>query len=74
MDSIFRRKSGLFFARLVAPRRLKASSLFTDDLRDKESAKIEFEKAHFEALHVGENPVKYVVARSLGDLMAHQSD
>jgi type III restriction enzyme len=45
------------------------SSLFTDDLRDKESAKIECGKAHFHALAVGENPARYVVARSVGDLL-----
>lgn len=45
------------------------SSLFADDLRDKESAKIECGKAHFKALAVGENPARYVVARSVGDLM-----
>ena len=45
------------------------SSLFTDDLRDKESAKIECGKAHFKALAVGENPARYVVARSVGDFM-----
>ena len=38
------------------------SSLFTDDLRDKESAKIECGKAHFTALATGENPAKYLVA------------
>jgi len=45
------------------------SSLFTDDLRDKESAKIECGKAHFGALAVGENPARYVVARTVGDLV-----
>src|SRR5207247_4197040 len=45
------------------------SSLFTDDLRDKESAKIECGKAHFQALAVGENPAKYVVARSVSDVL-----
>ena len=45
------------------------SSLFTDDLRDKESAKIECGKAHFAALGVGENPAKYVVATSLDDVL-----
>ncbi|MDZ3797534.1 type III restriction-modification system endonuclease [Pseudomonas aeruginosa] len=45
------------------------SSLFTDDLRDKESAKIECGKAHFTALGVGENPARYVVARSVDDLL-----
>ncbi|MBI5335338.1 MAG: DEAD/DEAH box helicase family protein [Burkholderiales bacterium] len=46
------------------------SSLFTDDLRNKESAKIECGKAHFRALAVGENPAKYVVARSLMDVLS----
>jgi len=46
------------------------SSLFTDDLRDKESAKIECGKAHFAALGVEENPARYVVARSVDDLLA----
>ncbi len=46
-------------------------SLFTDDLRDKESAKIECGKAHFKALAVGESPAKYVVARNIDDLLAH---
>jgi type III restriction enzyme len=45
------------------------SSLFTDDLRDKESAKIECGKAHFRSLAVGENPARYVVARSANDLL-----
>ena len=46
------------------------SSLFTDDLRDKESAKIECGKAHFQALAVGESPAQYVVARSISDVLA----
>lgn len=46
------------------------SSLFTNDLRDKESAKIKCGAAHFAALHVGENPAEYVVARNVGDLLA----
>lgn len=46
------------------------SSLFTDDLRDKESAKIECGKAHFKALAVSEkNPARYLVARSVDDLL-----
>jgi len=45
------------------------SSLFTDDLRDKESAKIECGKAHFKALAVGENPAKFIQARNIDDLM-----
>lgn len=46
------------------------SSLFTDDLRDKESAKIECGKAHFQALAVGESPAQYVVARSVDDVLS----
>jgi type III restriction enzyme len=46
------------------------SSLFTDDLRDKESAKIECGKAHFKALAVGENPAQFIQARNIDDLMA----
>lgn len=45
-------------------------SLFTDDLRDKESAKIECGKAHFKALEAGETPAKYIVARSLDDVLS----
>jgi type III restriction enzyme len=45
------------------------SSLFTDDLRDKESAKIECGKAHFKALSICETPARYVVARSLDDVL-----
>lgn len=46
-------------------------SLFTDDLRDKERAKIECGKAHFTALAVGDDPARYVVARSVDDLLSH---
>jgi len=46
------------------------SSLFTDDLRDKESAKIQCGKAHFKALAVGESPAKFIQARNIDDLMA----
>ena len=45
------------------------SSLFTDDLRDKESAKIECSKAHFAALGGGDNPARYMVATSLQDVL-----
>jgi type III restriction enzyme len=45
------------------------SSLFTDDLRDKESAKIECGKAHFKALAIGENPARYLVATKFEDLV-----
>ncbi len=46
------------------------SSLFTDDLRDKESSKIKCGEAHFMALAVGENPAKFIKARNLDDVMA----
>ena len=49
------------------------SSLFVDDLRDKESAKIECGRAHFKALAIGENPARYIVARSADDLLAEAS-
>jgi type III restriction enzyme len=47
------------------------SSLYTDDLRDKESNKIECGKAHFKALHVGESPAHYLVATKADDLWKH---
>ena len=46
------------------------SGLFTDDLRDKERAKIECGKAHFRALEVREAPATYVVARNVDDVLA----
>jgi type III restriction enzyme len=49
-------------------------SLFNEDLRDKESAKIKCGKAHFEVLAVGENPAEYLVARNIDDLMAKVAD
>lgn len=42
----------------------------TDDLRNKESAKIRCGEAHFIALAVGENPAKDIKARNLDDVMA----
>lgn len=45
------------------------SSLFTDDLRSKEDAKIQCGKAHFAALGVSENPAQYLVATSFGDVL-----
>jgi len=45
------------------------SGLFDDDLRDKENAKIACGKAHFKALEVGERPAKYIVARTVDDLL-----
>ena len=47
------------------------SSLFTDDLRDKESAKIRCGEAHFEALSVGKNPARFIKATKIDDLMGH---
>jgi type III restriction enzyme len=46
------------------------SSLFTDDLRDREWAKIECGKAHFKALAVDQNSAEFVTARNIDDLMA----
>lgn len=47
------------------------SSLFSDDLRDKEKAKINCGKAHFNALAFRENPAQYVVSRTVDDLVAN---
>jgi len=44
-------------------------SLFTDDLRDKETAKIKCGKAHFKALAIGDNPARYLVATKFEDLV-----
>jgi type III restriction enzyme len=46
------------------------SALFTDELRGKESAKIECGKAHFKALAVHEGAAEFVQARNIDDLMA----
>jgi len=45
------------------------SGLFTDDLREKEGAKIKCGKAHFKALQVRETPARYVVARSVEEIV-----
>ena len=45
------------------------SSLFAQDLRDKEGAKITCGKAHFGALQVREAPPRYLVARSVEDVL-----
>lgn len=47
------------------------SSLFTEDLRDKEGAKIKCGEAHFAALAVGDRPARFIRARNLDDLMSH---
>ena len=44
-------------------------SLFADDLRRTEGAKIACGKAHFKALAVGAAPARYLVARSLDNLL-----
>ena len=46
-------------------------SMFTDDLRDGEAAKIACGEAHFEALATGENPAKYIKATKIDDVMEH---
>ena len=46
------------------------SGLFTDDLRDKEEAKIECGRAHFKALAVRERPARYIVARTVDDVLS----
>lgn len=45
-------------------------SLFADDLRNKERAKIECGKAHFSALGVGEDPARYIVVNDIAGLLA----
>jgi type III restriction enzyme len=47
------------------------SGLFSDDLRDKERAKIECGKAHFKALAVGEDPAEYFAARTVEEMLTH---
>ena len=44
-------------------------SLFIDDLRDNEAAKIACGDAHFKALAVGENPARYIKATKVDDLI-----
>ncbi|MCE5360556.1 MAG: DEAD/DEAH box helicase family protein [Acidithiobacillus sp.] len=50
------------------------SSLFSDDLRGKEKARIECGKAHFHALADCENPAHYVTARSVDDLLTESAN
>ena len=45
------------------------SSLFTDDLRDREGAKIQCGEAHFKALAIGENPARFIKATKLEDVL-----
>ena len=46
-------------------------SLFTDDLRDNEAAKIICGEAHFKALATDPNPARYIKATKIDDLMEH---
>ncbi|WP_082615731.1 DEAD/DEAH box helicase family protein [Ensifer sp. Root278] len=46
-------------------------SLFTDDLRDQEAAKIACGEEHFKALALGENPARYIKATKLDDVLSH---
>ena len=46
------------------------SSLFENDLRDSESAKIECGRAHFKALAVGENPARYGKFKDVDGLLS----
>jgi type III restriction enzyme len=49
------------------------SGLFTDDLGDKEHAKMECGKAHFAAIAVNENPARYIKATKLNDVLMSMS-
>ncbi|WP_449300694.1 hypothetical protein [Planctopirus limnophila] len=42
--------------------------MYVDELRDKEGAKIDCGKAHFEAIAVESNPAKFMQAKTVGDL------
>ena len=44
-------------------------SMFVDDLRDQEAAKIACGEAHFKALAVDPNPARYIKAAKIDDLM-----
>lgn len=46
-------------------------SLFADDLRDQEAAKIACGAAHFQALAVDQSPARYVKATKLDDVLNH---
>jgi type III restriction enzyme len=45
------------------------SSLFTDDLRDREGAKIKCGEAHFKALALRDNPARFVKANTANDIL-----
>jgi type III restriction enzyme len=48
------------------------SSMFPDDLRDRENAKIACGKEHFKALEADDNPAKFVRASRLEDVLVSQ--
>jgi type III restriction enzyme len=45
------------------------SSLFIDDLRDRERAKITCGEAHFKALENGDNPARFIKAAKFEDVL-----
>ncbi len=45
------------------------SGLFADELRERESGKIECGKAHFKALKTGDNPARFIKASKLEDVL-----
>jgi type III restriction enzyme len=46
------------------------SSLFTDDIRDRESAKIQCGEAHFAAIATGANPAVFQKVTKLADILS----
>ncbi len=47
------------------------SSLYADELRHRESAKITCGKAHFAAIAIGQSPARFIQATKIDDLLAH---
>ncbi len=45
------------------------SSLFIDELREREKAKVACGQAHFQALAIGENPARFVKASTVEDML-----
>lgn len=45
------------------------SSLFIDELREREKAKVACGEAHFKALAIGENPARFVKASTVEDML-----
>ena len=66
--------TGRFWWRWTAPSAFTSSSkrraaCFTDDLRERESAKITCGEAHFKALERGDNPARFVKASTVEDVL-----